>query len=211
MAQRSYLPRSPRPARAVAFGGTVIPFPGHAGRRSLRSLGRIVGNAAVVLATVLATAIALVALGPRLLPYQAVPVLTGSMEPAIPTGVLAVLLPANGDELAVGDVVTFHHPLDERAYVTHRIVAIEGDGDGRVFVTKGDANAVPDAWRVRASGTGWRYAFGLPVAGGMIAALSSSPARFALFALPLLALAALALFEIWRPRPHEGRSAARAA
>jgi signal peptidase len=191
----------------VAQLSVVIPFP----RRAERSLGlplRTIGNVAFGAAVALAIAVAIVAVGPRFLPYQVLPVLTGSMEPALPTGALAVVVPVNADELAVGDIITFHHPHAARTYVTHRIASIEGAGASRSFVTKGDANALPDSWRIVATGTGWRYAFAIPVIGGLIVAFEASPLRFALFALPLLGLALIALFEIWRPRMRELRPAA---
>ena len=188
----------------------VIPFPRRAERSPELPL-RAIGNVAFGIAVALGIAVAVVAVGPRLLPYQVLPVLTGSMEPALPTGALAVMVPVSADELAVGDVITFNHPQAARAYVTHRIVAIEGVGASRTFVTKGDANALPDSWRIVASGSGWRYAFAMPVIGGLIVAFEASPLRFALFALPLMGLALLALLEIWRPRSRELRPAAQAA
>lgn len=191
----------------------AIPFPlRRAARPSLDGLGQRAGNAVFAVTAALALGAGILAVGPRFVPFQALPVLTGSMEPAIPTGSLAFVAPVHGDELAPGDVITFHHPNAPASYVTHRIVAIEGDGASRTFVTKGDANALADAWQVKGTGTGWRYAFALPVVGGIIVALSSSPARFALFAFPLIVLGLLALVEIWRPRPREVEPAvARAA
>ena len=189
----------------------VVPFP----RRASRTTGlplRAIGNAAFGVAIVLAVAAGLLSVGPRFLPYQVLPVLTGSMEPALPTGALAVVVPVNASDLVMGDVITFHHPNAARSYVTHRIVGIiDGEGGSRAFVTKGDANALPDSWRIIASGTGWRYAFSIPVVGGLIVAFEASPLRFALFALPLMGLALIALLEIWRPRPRELRPVAQAA
>jgi len=171
----------------------------------------VIGNALFAMSAALALGAGILAVGPRVLPYQALPVLTGSMEPAIPTGSLAIVTPVRGEELAVGDVITFHHPNAPTAYVTHRIVAIEGDGASRAFATKGDANALPDAWQVKGTGTGWRYAFAVPFVGGAIVALTATPLRFALFAIPLLALALLALAEIWRPRQRAPQRLARTA
>lgn len=198
---------------ALRASSIVIPFPlRRPARPPLGRFGRRLGNAVFAVTTALALGAGVLAVGPRFLPYQALPVLTGSMEPAIATGSLAFVVPVRGEELAVGDVITFHHPNAPSAYVTHRIVAIGGEGASRSFVTKGDANALADAWQVRGTGTGWRYAFGVPVVGGVIVALSSGPVRFALFGFPLTALALLALLEIWRPRPRIARTAvARAA
>lgn len=174
-------------------------------------MARVAANAFVVVAAVMAAGVAVISVGPRFLPYQVLPVLTGSMEPAIPTGSVAVVVPIRADEIVVGDIVTFHHPNDPRSYVTHRVLAIEDDGVTRTLETKGDANAVPDAWRVVASGGGWRYAFAIPHLGRALLGFEASPLRFAVFALPLLALAALSLIEIWRPRPRRAQPVAQAA
>lgn len=159
----------------------------------------------------LAAVLALVTVGPRVLPYQALPVLTGSMEPAIPTGALAVIVPVRGEEVAVGDVITFNHPLRAEAYLTHRVVDIAEGSSGRTFGTKGDANALPDEWRVSGSSGGWRLAFAIPSVGAVLLAVWSSEVRLTLFVCSLFALAALALLEIWRPRQRKVRPAVRTA
>ena len=64
---------------------------------------------------------------------------TGSMEPAIPTGSVIFITPA--DTYSVGDVATFRRSGFETP-TTHRIVGIhEEDGS---FITQGDANEVVD-------------------------------------------------------------------
>ncbi|MEM2130690.1 MAG: signal peptidase I [Candidatus Bathyarchaeia archaeon] len=66
-------------------------------------------------------------------------VLTGSMEPTVPRGSLAVVFKSN--DYGVGDVVLF------KAYdrlILHRIIdSVEG-----YFLTKGDASASRDAWKL---------------------------------------------------------------
>lgn len=172
---------------------------------------RLTANVALGATAALAFGAAVAAIGPKILPFQALPVLTGSMEPAIPTGSLAIVMSVRGDELAVGDVITFHHPRGSGGYVTHRIVAIKSTGADRVFTTKGDANALADAWQVSGTGSGWRYAFGVPFVGAAIVAIAGGPMRMALYVIPLVALAVISLFEIWRPRPKVSRPLARPA
>lgn len=166
-------------------------------------LARAAGSAAFAGVIALAAVAAVLAVGPRFLPYQVLPVLSGSMEPAIPTGSLAVVVTVRAEELAVGDVITFHHPQAARTYVTHRIVRIEGTGADRTFITRGDANALEDPWQVKASGSGWRYAFGVPFIGMLIIAFAASPLRTALFAVPIVALGVMALLDIWRPQRRD--------
>ena len=67
-------------------------------------------------------------------------VLSGSMEPAIPTGSLVIVRPC--DEAKPGDVITFDHKADT---VTHRVVDTVVLPDGTTaYQTKGDANARAD-------------------------------------------------------------------
>lgn len=68
---------------------------------------------------------------------------SGSMEPAISTGALALTSPVPADELAVGDVVSVVTSGDVR--ITHRVTALAPMGDGTVAVTmRGDANNADD-------------------------------------------------------------------
>jgi signal peptidase len=159
---------------------------------------RLAGHAVTGAILLLAATVALLTIGPRLLGYQALPVLTGSMAPAIPTGSLVVVTQVAASEVGVGDVITFHHPQRPQEYVTHRVVAVEDSTAGPVLTTKGDANAQPDAWKVVATDRGYRYAFSVPYVGGAILAFASSPARPLLYAIPMIVLALLALVRIWR-------------
>ncbi len=190
----------------------VLPFPraGAVPQTASTALRAITKIAYVAIAAI-GLGLAFVTVGPRYLPYQALPVLTGSMEPEVPTGSLAIVVPVRGEEVAVGDVITFTHPLRPGAYVTHRVVAIEDDPTGRAFVTKGDANALPDEWRVSAQGNGWRLAFAVPQIGAILVGVATSSFRLALSAVPMVLLAALALGDIWRSRPREVAPALRRA
>jgi signal peptidase len=158
-----------------------------------------IGLAALVVAVVV-----LVAVGPRLLPYQTYFVLTGSMEPTISVGALIVLFPATADDLRLGDIITFPRPDRPSELVTHRIYAIETSADGatRTFLTKGDANPTPDRWQVSANGPGWRYAFNVPCLGYAFEAMASPLARLLLVVIPALGLGTMWLIEIWRPQRH---------
>jgi signal peptidase len=156
------------------------------------------GVVAGVLAVV---AILALTLGPRFLPYQTYVVLSGSMEPTIPTGAVIVLDPVVADGLSIGDVITFQRPDRPSELVTHRIVDVEQGPTGRSFVTKGDANTAPDGWRIPATGSGWRYRFAIPYAGYGLRTVQSVEGRLLLVVVPALALAGYFLVELWRPRP----------
>lgn len=73
--------------------------------------------------------------------FQIFSVLSGSMEPGIPTGSLIVTIPSR--EYSVGDVVT-HNTSGQSMPVTHRIVEKYEQQGELVFRTKGDANDLED-------------------------------------------------------------------
>jgi signal peptidase len=169
-----------------------------------RSLARKIATVALGgLGALVVVTILLVSVGPRVLPYQTYFVRSGSMEPTIGTGSMVVLTKVDGAQLQPGDIITFKNPDNESVLVTHRIVEIETTDQGRVFVTKGDANADVDTWRVPASGTGWRYKFNIPVIGYIFGYLGTPQARLGLLVIPAAILGLLALLDIWRPKPDE--------
>lgn len=90
--------------------------------------------------------VAFAILGLRLTGTTTFAVMSGSMAPAIPVGSLLVVSAAEPSALTVGDVITYQLP--DRV-VTHRVVAIEEGAAGRLFSTKGDANAAVDGERIR--------------------------------------------------------------
>lgn len=68
---------------------------------------------------------------------------SGSMEPTISTGALALATPVAAQELAVGDIVSVVEPSGVR--ITHRVTALAPAGDGEVAVTmRGDASGADD-------------------------------------------------------------------
>jgi signal peptidase I len=161
--------------------------------------GRALGWAACGVAVLAALTVLVVGVGPRVLPYRTYAITGGSMEPTIPLGAEVFVRPVRADRLRVGDVITFHKPDDVSELVTHRIVAIHGG----TMTTKGDANKQPDAWRIRAVGTGWRYAFSVPYLGYAVQLLATAAARFAVIALFALLFAGVGLRRLWRAPGRE--------
>jgi signal peptidase len=74
---------------------------------------------------------------------------SGSMEPAMKAGSVAIIKPVDVQTLKVGDVITYRSSTDSAAHTTHRIIEVRQSGESLVFHTKGDAsedadvNAVP--------------------------------------------------------------------
>lgn len=159
----------------------------------LRSIATVTGSV-VVIVLLIAT------IGPRLLPYRTFTVLSGSMEPSIPTGSMIFDREIDAADLARGDVVTFHPPGQPDKLVSHRIVRVEETKRGSFLVTRGDANGVVDDWRIPAQGRGLRYEFHVPYLGYVVGGLLTPVGRVVALTLAALWLGGLALWTIWRPR-----------
>jgi len=90
-------------------------------------------------------------------------VLSGSMEPTIPTGSVAFLLPRT--EYAAGDVITFKTDAAAQHPTTHRIVLQNDDGS---FVTRGDANDTDDFVTVSPQHIFGKVLFAIPYLGYLL-------------------------------------------
>ena len=157
--------------------------------------------AGIVVVALAALLVLALAMGPSFLPYRAYTIESGSMTPTLPVGSEVILARTSAAELKVGEVITFREPTrtGEGAIVTHRLVRVERKDGKRFFVTKGDANGLPDAWRVPATGEGWRYVYKLPWLGYLIAALKLPLLRLALLAAAALTITYSLLRWVWQP------------
>jgi signal peptidase len=169
----------------------------------LAVIRRCLGALAIVTVALLAAAVLILSVGPRFLPFQSYVVLTGSMSPTLPVGTVVILEPVDVDDLVVGDVMTFNHPQRRGEVVTHRIVSLEENPKGRVIETKGDANPLPDSWRLVGRGQTWRLAFAIPFLGHVFSALQQPLVRQLLLIIPAIWLAVWLLRDIWFPQPRK--------
>ncbi|NOV97940.1 signal peptidase I [Isoptericola halotolerans] len=143
----------------------------------LRLAGRGLAAAVLVVAGV---ALLLGVLVPRVAGATPYTVATGSMEPTLGPGTLAVVRPVDTAAVATGDVLTYQLRSGEPTVVTHRVVGLGTTAGGeRTFVTRGDANEVADVTPVRAvqvRGTLW---YAVPWL-GHVSSLASGQQRQAL-------------------------------
>ena len=179
-------------------------------RRTVHPL--LVALLAVVGALLLAVVVAPLALG-----WVPLTVLSGSMEPTVPTGSQVVVAPRAGEDdaagLSTGDVVTFMPRPDDPTLVTHRVVGVAVDGEGRrSFTTQGDANADPDADPVTATQLRGLVKYHVPWAGYAATLLDAEQKRGGI----VLVAAALFGYALWQlvgavrdrgRRTHEGEGA----
>lgn len=169
---------------------------------TIRVVARV---AATALAAAAAVFFLVVGVGPltgRYLPYT---ILTSSMSPTMPAGSLAFVAPIDSADLAVGDVITYRIPVEDRRVITHRIVEIVEAGTEPTVVTKGDTSDVPDAWSAKLrGGTAWRTVGTVPYLGFVLRALRDPViVTLSRTALPA-ATAAVWLASIWLGRPSSG-------
>lgn len=132
----------------------------------------------VILGVVVVLAVAVVV--PRLAGATPYTVLTGSMQPTYPPGMLVVVKPVDFDDIGVGDVITFQLESGKAAVATHRVVgeALRFDGE-RVLVTQGDANDDPDPNRVRDVQVKGELWYSVPYLGHVNTALSGRQRQWA--------------------------------
>ncbi|HXV58696.1 MAG TPA: signal peptidase I [Gaiellaceae bacterium] len=131
--------------------------------------------------------------------YRPVVVYSGSMEPGLGVGSLAFVQSVPSAEVEVGDVITFGDPRRPGRLVTHRVVeAVEREGGGLAYRTKGDANEAVDPWAIALPEQAGRLAFDVPYAGYPLWYAQTREVRTGLILLVAGLVLAGLLRAIWR-------------
>ena len=130
--------------------------------------------------------------------YKPVAVYSGSMEPTIHVGGLALDRAIPSQKVRVGDVITFSDPYVKDRLVTHRVIDILQTPHGLAYRTKGDANSGRDPWTIRLAGQVGRVSFSVPVAGYILYYAHTREIRSLLIGLAALSLLVGILRRIWR-------------
>lgn len=146
----------------------------------------------------------LLAVGPRVLGYQTSTMLTGSMAPLINPGDVVVTAPTPVSVIRVGDIITYHIPVEDQRVETHRVTDILATGDGATSVrTKGDANNGVDPWTATLHGsTVDRHVLTVPFVGQAIRVLRQPVILNTLiYGAPAVLVIGL-LAAIWRKSPE---------
>lgn len=141
----------------------------------MRALARLcTGIGALIL-----VALAIVGLGaavvPRVMGMQSYAIISGSMEPAYPTGTLVYAEPADGASLQPGDVAAFWRDED---VIVHRVE--ENNAEEGELITKGDANTDLDIRPVPYQHVLGRIVASVPFVGYFLMALGSTPGKLLL-------------------------------
>lgn len=132
------------------------------------------------------------------------PVLTGSMDPAIPAGSLVITKSIPSQSLTTGDVIAFQPPAGYSApgghSIMHRIASIEQTNNDRIATTKGDANPTKDPWKLSiGSEVGQKVVFSVPTVGRAVTALSGTDSKVRVMTLIGIGLLVVAVM-LWPRR-----------
>lgn len=88
---------------------------------------------------------------PSFFGYSVMNIISRSMEPDIPKNTFILIQRVDPELLKEGDIITFYSsdPTIKGLPNTHRIIQIIFEDNQKLFVTKGDANAIPDLYDVK--------------------------------------------------------------
>lgn len=202
------LPRTERASPEADPSRATAPFrAAHRGntkggvRKAARRTGAILTTGLFIIAV---AAFLMLAIGPRLLGYQTSTMLTGSMSPVINPGDVVVTMPTPVSEIKVGDIITYHIPVEDNRVETHRITEIVTNADATTAInTKGDANNGADPWTATLQGqTVDRHIATVPFIGQAIRTLRQPIVLNSLmYGAPAILVIGL-LSSIWRKSPE---------
>lgn len=167
-------------------------------RRLVTVTGRRAGDLALTLAALAGVLCLLTMLAGAAFDVRPLVFRSGSMSPAIPSGSLALAVPVDHREIAVGDVISVPY---ERTRVTHRVVSIDHTEASSLLRMQGDANDTADLrpYQVTAAD---RVVYSVPHLGTVIAWLSHPPGIFVLAGYAALLLTILMRRRTEPPAPR---------
>lgn len=125
---------------------------------------------------------------PSILGHYVFRVMTGSMQPTVPEDALIVVRKTGLSEIEPEDIISYYStdPLLDGAVNTHRVVAVEQQGESYIFRTKGDANAMEDHYPALGENVLGKVVFISYPLGVVVNFLSSPVAFVVLILLPIL-------------------------
>ena len=143
---------------------------------------------------------AFLAVGPHVLGYRTMTMLTGSMAPGINPGDVTVAVQEPTSALAVGQIISYQIPVDDHRVVSHRVVTVTRGAGGAVMVrTKGDHNPSADPWTATITDPQvWTVRAVVPHLGDVIRTLRGPGLHIAFLYVGPALLTVLLLSEIWR-------------
>lgn len=169
---------------------------------------RKIANGLSTVVMVLVVLLALTLVGGRLFGMQTYAVLSGSMEPAYPTGALLYVRKVDPADIQPGQVITFL--LDEHTVATHRVVEVIPDPEEAGiyrYRTKGDANEAADAGLVHCKNVLGTPVASIPYLGYVITWIQNPPGTYYAIALALFMVLLMLLPESPRQKTKNSSDA----
>ena len=114
---------------------------------------------------------------PKAFSFQIYTVISGSMEPAIPTGSLVYVRYEEPDTIVKDDVIAFYSNNADGSIITHRVVS-NSPAMGQ-FITKGDANEEKDMTPIPYNNYIGKVKLSVPVVGGIAQAATGTSGKIA--------------------------------
>ncbi|MFW6174190.1 MAG: signal peptidase I [Chloroflexota bacterium] len=151
----------------------------------------------------------LIAVLPSAFGYTPVVVASGSMEPVMYAGDIAVMKQVDDPAaLEAGDIVAYSTSGN---LVTHRIVGVEDSPEGTMFQTKGDNNRTPDSNLTPASAVVAEYQYRVPGMGFVVEFANSTAGRVLMILVPGAFLLAAFGWDKYQEKRAAGQRAAPAS
>ena len=114
---------------------------------------------------------------PRAFGYEIYTVISGSMEPAIPTGSLVYVKYIQPEEIQTEDVIAFYGTDADGSIVTHRVVSNSAAMGN--FITKGDANSDNDMKPIPYANYIGKVQLSVPKLGGIFQTITGTNGKIA--------------------------------
>lgn len=126
---------------------------------------------------------------PLLFNFKSFIVLTGSMQPLIPAG--SIVYTQKVSNYNIGDIISY-----EKAgvIITHRIFDIKREGGKIVYLTKGDANNIPDSDAITSDKIIGKAQFHFPYVGKLLISIRTLSGFLAFIIFPSIIFIG---FELW--------------
>lgn len=126
--------------------------------------------------------------------YKPAVVLSGSMEPTIETGSIALIDTKDKTDIKKGDIIAF---TVDNTFITHRVTKIDDEG----IHTKGDGNETADLWVLKEKNITGKTVFWIPKAGYIASWLTSKQGM--IIVIGLCAALIIASFLDFSPKDEE--------
>ena len=158
-------------------------------RKKRKSNKNLAARVCSILGTVLLIILVIVCVPltlPRMAGIDIYTVVSGSMEPAIPTGSLVYVKNINPEDVKEDEVIAFYGAIDGGSIITHRVVTnstVMGE-----FITKGDANEENDMNPIPYDHLIGKVVLSIPKAGALAQTFSSMAGKITAAGLIVLAI-----------------------